>query len=291
MREARGSALAVALTLLVGVALVASARLTSVNVRQLTAADGWVRHTHAVLETLQGVLSSLQDAETAERGFIITGDPGYLDPYSEGRKVALGRVDRLAELTKGDPAQRERVEAMRPLVARKLDVLERAIAARKAEGGFEAAREVVLSGEGKRIMDVLRAQVGEMETAERQLLAERTLASAAAARTALVTNAIGGLASLGLLAAAFAAWRKRARDRERAAALLRAEKEKFRTTLTSIGDGVVVTDAAGRITMTNETARSVLGWDDDALGRPLEEVFRIVNEHTREAVESPVRKV
>ena len=291
MREARGTALAVALTLLVGVALVATARLTSANVRHLTAADGWVRHTHAVLETVQGLLLSLQDAETSERGYIITGDPRYLEPYAEGRTVALGHLDRLAELERDNPAQRERIEVMRPLVARKLDVLERAIASRKGAGGFEAARAIVLSGDGRRVMDVLRDRVAEMEAVERQLLAERTRASAAAARTALVTNAIGAFGSLGLLAAAFAVWRRRTRERDRAAGLLRAEKEKFRTTLTSIGDGVVVTDAAGRVVMMNETARTVLGWNDDALGRPLEDVFRIVNEHTREVVESPVRRV
>ena len=74
-------------------------------------------------------------------------------------------------------------------------------------------------------------------------------------------------------------------------ALLR-ERELLATTLASIGDGVVVTDADGRITSVNRQAEQVTGWtDEDARGRPLPEVFRIVNEDTRESVENPVAKV
>jgi len=63
-------------------------------------------------------------------------------------------------------------------------------------------------------------------------------------------------------------------------------------TLRSIGDAVISTDAEGRVRFMNPVAQRLTGWDmADARGRPLEEVFRIINEHTREAVESPVSKV
>ncbi len=292
MRELRGTATAVALTLLVAAALVVNARLTAGNVRRVAAADARIGHTHEVLETLQAMLSSLQDAETGQRGFIITGDHKYLAPYDAGRTLALGRLNRLAELTCDDLLQQQRVVAMRRLVEQKLGELEHTIAIRKsATGGFEVARAVVLSDDGKRVMDALRADIAEMVSAERLLLAERARASAIATRTATITNVLGLVGSLALLMAAFGAWRSRTRERERAAAFLNEEKEKFQATLTSIGDGVVVTDHVGRITILNATASSVLGWNDDAVGRPLDEVFRIVNEDTREPVESPVRKV
>jgi len=282
----------VALTVLVGVALVANARLTTANVRRVAEADAWVSHTHEVLETLEGVLSSLQDAETGQRGFIITGAAEYLTPYYAGRRAAPRRLNRLAELTRDDPPQQKRIDAMRPLVEQKLDELEHVMKLRKsAADGFETARAVVVSDDGKLVMDTLRAKVADMDKAERRRLADRALASAVATKTATVTNLLGLAGSLVLLMAAFSVWWSRTRERERAAALLNDEKEKFRTTLTSIGDGVVVTDHAGRITMLNATASSVLGWNEDAVGKPLDEVFRIVNEHTRESVESPVQKV
>jgi PAS domain S-box-containing protein len=81
------------------------------------------------------------------------------------------------------------------------------------------------------------------------------------------------------------------RVRERTSDLERA-REWFQITLASIGDAVIATDTAGRVTLMNAVAQGLTGWpQNDANGRPLDEVFRIVNEHTRDTVESPVTKV
>jgi PAS domain S-box-containing protein len=77
-------------------------------------------------------------------------------------------------------------------------------------------------------------------------------------------------------------------ERERAEQTLREQREQLRVTLESIGDAVLVTDAGGAVTFLNPVAQGLTGW---AAGRPLEEVFRIVNEETRRAVENPVRRV
>lgn len=78
----------------------------------------------------------------------------------------------------------------------------------------------------------------------------------------------------------------------RAESAERIERQRFETTLRSIGDGVLATDAEQRVTFANSVALSLLGWPEkEILGKPLDEVFRIVNEETRAAVESPVRRV
>src|SRR5213075_2352503 len=65
----------------------------------------------------------------------------------------------------------------------------------------------------------------------------------------------------------------------------------FETTLQSIGDAVITTDTEARVTFMNPTAERLTGWNwKDANGRPLLEVFNIVNEDTRHTVESPVTK-
>lgn len=77
-------------------------------------------------------------------------------------------------------------------------------------------------------------------------------------------------------------------------ARLRAQEyaEQLRTTLASIGDGVIATDDAGRVTMLNGVAESLTGWtSQEAVGQPLEAVFRIANEQTRRPVENPVQRV
>ncbi|HYH85521.1 MAG TPA: DUF4118 domain-containing protein, partial [Pyrinomonadaceae bacterium] len=81
----------------------------------------------------------------------------------------------------------------------------------------------------------------------------------------------------------------RSRRAERAA---RKSRESLETTLKSIGDGVISTDAEGRIEFMNAVAERLTGWPSaEARGRALSEVFRIINEQTRELVESPVAKV
>ncbi len=73
---------------------------------------------------------------------------------------------------------------------------------------------------------------------------------------------------------------------------LDAERERWRITLTGIGDAVIATDPHGRITFLNPVAESVTGWKrQESIGRPLETVFKIINESTRAAAENPVRKV
>ncbi|HEV3143684.1 MAG TPA: PAS domain S-box protein [Gemmataceae bacterium] len=80
-------------------------------------------------------------------------------------------------------------------------------------------------------------------------------------------------------------------ERKEAEAALQHEKNRLHATLTSIGDAIMVTDAEGRITLMNRVAEDLTGWKEEAIGRPLDEVFRIVNEETRGRVESPVGRV
>jgi PAS domain S-box-containing protein len=73
---------------------------------------------------------------------------------------------------------------------------------------------------------------------------------------------------------------------------LERQREQLRVTLASIGDGVIVTDTAGAVTFLNPVAAELTGWSPhEAAGRPLEQVFSIVNESTRKPVESPVKRV
>ncbi len=81
------------------------------------------------------------------------------------------------------------------------------------------------------------------------------------------------------------------KSKEAESALVESE-ERFRTTLYSIGDGVITTDPTGKVSMMNPVAEQLTGWSQtDATGKILEEVFRIINEEIREQVEIPVRKV
>ena len=153
------------------------------------------------------------------------------------------------------------------------------------------SRQYLLQGEGKRVMDLIRDEIYGMQQLERALLARRVAASRANTRTALATTIVGLSLGLVLVTMVITLVARNLAARQRAADVLHAERERFRTTLTSIGDAVVVTDAQGRITLLNPVAQALTGWSAEALGEPLDTVFRIVNEATRETVENPVSKV
>jgi PAS domain S-box-containing protein len=81
-------------------------------------------------------------------------------------------------------------------------------------------------------------------------------------------------------------------ERQQAEAAIHEQRERLHVTLASIGDAVVVTDSQGRVTFLNPVAASLTGWTEaEALGKDITEVFRIVNEYTRHAVENPIHKV
>ena len=165
--------------------------------------ERWRVHTYEVLSALDGVYASLVDAETGQRGFLLTGLEPYLDPFIRGSREVDKAVDRVKELTADNARQQKRIDALRPLTAAKLAVLQETIDLRRTKG-LEAALEVVRSDRGKRVMDEIRALVAELATEERQLLDSRSKEAESNA-TALTRLIVLGttLAVLLLVAASF----------------------------------------------------------------------------------------
>ena len=173
------------LTLLVGIAAV-------MVVLRLRDAIDQVDHTYTVISHLDGLVAALVDAETGERGFIITGDSAYLEPYALGRAAVDSHLVAVRRLTADDPIQQLRLDSLAVIAHERTDALEEGIALRKS-GGVGSAAVVVASGRGKRIMDRARRLVGVMEGAERLLLAERDARRGATRRLVLFIIAAGTL--------------------------------------------------------------------------------------------------
>src|SRR5688500_13765700 len=90
---------------------------------QLRSATSGVAHSHQVTNGLESVLSLAKDAETGHRGFVITGDPRYLEPYDAAITVVLEQVDALERLTADDSWQQAHISEVRARLADRLDVL------------------------------------------------------------------------------------------------------------------------------------------------------------------------
>jgi len=252
-------------------------------------------------EETEVFLSLLKDAETGQRGFVITGDRQYLAPYDAAQAWVGRQLERLRGLTGEMPDQHARVAALQTLVRRKLDELRDTITAREG-AGFEAAARVVATGQGKYVMDEIRSVIDEMRAEEAGLLVERRAVAAREARLTTATTLGGLTVAFGLLVAAGLLLNSAVveRERERAArttaqalAAVLAESETWlRVTLASIGDAVVASDEHGRVKLMNRVAESLTGWSEgDASGRALADVFVIVNEHSRRPVPNPADKV
>jgi PAS domain S-box-containing protein len=294
MRSRLTRAQIVALALLVA-ALLIDAVLTLHHIREVATSVQWVSHTHEVLGQLEQVVSTLKDAETGQRGYLLTGERAYLDPYDQAVARLRGQLERLRQLTIDNPPQTAHVLKLEQLAADRLTVLRQELERFRAEPdknrALQLSRQFLLQGEGKHAMDLIRDEIYGMQQLERALLSRREAASRANTRTALASTVVGLGLGLLLITMVIGLFARNLAARQRAADVLHAERERFRTTLTSIGDAVLVTDAHGRITLLNPVAKTLAGWGDEAVGQPLEAVFRIVNEATRETVENPVSKV
>ncbi len=161
------AAFALAFLLLLGIGAAAYRNLSTLSNTSYA-----VSHAHAVLEDLAALLSIAKDAETGQRGFVITGDEAYLDPY----QAALGRLgptlQELRELTADEPLQQKRLDEAESLANTKMAELKRTIDLRRASG-FEPTRAEISKGLGKRTMDDLRQVLGQLERDQRAVLKQR----------------------------------------------------------------------------------------------------------------------
>src|SRR5271155_1457175 len=126
-----GFGLSVTMLLIVGIVAYRSTDALVVNNHNVT-------HTHAVLEDLAHVLSIMKDAETGQRGFVVTGNEAYLEPYDSALASIYRAVDDLRLLTSDNPRQQSRIAEARPLIEAKLAELKRTIDLRRNQG-FDAA--------------------------------------------------------------------------------------------------------------------------------------------------------
>jgi methyl-accepting chemotaxis protein len=187
---------AISFVLLLGIGTVAYRGIDT-----LTKTSYAVAHTHVVLEHIAGVVSQLEDAETGQRGFVLTGDDAYLDPYRSAVDSLGKLVKDLRDLTVDNPSQQKRIDAAEPLIQAKLAELKRTIDLRR-QGGLEPALKLVQTGEGKKAMDDLRAVADQMEREERDLLKRRADEVEMASGNARITIIFGTLFCLLFVTAA-----------------------------------------------------------------------------------------
>jgi PAS domain S-box-containing protein len=254
--------------------------------------------------------------EASERGYLIMGEEDYLRPYDMAKRTLAGQLASVKRLTADNPDQARRLTGIEALVDAKLAELKEVIEVRRSQG-LEAAHALMATGKGQALTEEIHKRLTEAQEDELRLLQARTTTRDADLRKTRLALLAGGVLSLLLLMTVFCFLMQENNRRRRAeaelrrheadlqktvlartAALsqanesLREQREWLRVTLSSIGDAVLATDTAGRITFLNPVAESLTGWEEkEALGQPSQNVFRVINEETRVPGEDIVASV
>jgi signal transduction histidine kinase/CheY-like chemotaxis protein/CHASE3 domain sensor protein len=164
------------------------------NITTLWKDNREVIHSHDVIVALDELLSTAKDAETGQRGFLLTNDPNYLQPYNAAKSALAAKVDAIAELTVDNPRQQSRIAALRRHVDAKIAELQETIEVRRTQSA-EAALAIVRTDRGKMEMDAIRAEIAAMSREEDDLrdkrLAEMSRAYSAAKYSSVVSDLLG----------------------------------------------------------------------------------------------------
>ncbi|HUB12758.1 MAG TPA: CHASE3 domain-containing protein [Acetobacteraceae bacterium] len=217
--------------------------LTYLQIVSDQAAGEWVRHTYQVISESGQLDLAVRDAETGQRGFLLTGQDAYLAPYHDAlERIALIQSE-LVRLTADNPAQQARLRRIAGLVRQKLDELSQTIRLRQ-DDGLDAALAIVRTNRGEVLMQEITAVLGEVTAEEEHLLDQRRQEAAAAdarARWIAGGGMVLGLAMLGSALFMLARAREELAQSAAAAHLLATQ---IRTAFDSLSQGVAVFDAA-----------------------------------------------
>ena len=134
--------------------------------------DQWVRHSLAIRSELQVIQTLILRAESAQRGYLVTGREDYLSPFDPAGGALQSALDQVASLVSDNPQQIAAISTLRQSVSAKFDELERTINLRKAGRG-EDALALVNSDEGQRVMGRIVDQVAAMQGNEDRILEAR----------------------------------------------------------------------------------------------------------------------
>jgi signal transduction histidine kinase/ActR/RegA family two-component response regulator len=154
--------------------------------------EQWVNHTYKVMSELDATLSTIIDAETGQRGFLITGIDSYLDPYNEAIVKVSDHLKSIRNLTIDNPDQQRLISILEPSVNERLGIIAETIRLRRQDG-FETARSIILTNKGRTAMDAIRKIIADMKHEEENLLHQRNAESDASAWQARWTYFIAGI--------------------------------------------------------------------------------------------------
>ena len=255
--------LAGALLLLAAIAIVSVRHIGS-----LVDSGRRVNLTHTVIGEIEQVLADLQDAETGQRGFLLTGDERFLDPYKTSVAHVPEQIRALREVTADNAQQQSAVNTIENLATQKLAALKEGIDRRRRQSVTIAPPDLDLLQSGRAIMDRIRLEVADMRTREESKLGDRATALADDSRQALLLILLGNGAAVFLLLLVFMLLQRESGQRH--AAQINAQKRaaEVEDLYNNAPCGYHSLDKDGLIVNMNDTELLWLGYTrDEVIGK------------------------
>ena len=268
------------------------------------------RRTYALIVGANTLLGNLQDAETGQRGYALTGNEAFLEQYLAVRDHISGDLEALRAGTVVKVGQ-QHLNTLAPLVDAKLADIAQVIELRRSNN-MPATIALVQSGQGRPLMNSIRTEINSyIQMEEVELARHEANLQESLRRLFFIVVAVSLLTLLFSLSLVFFIYRETqhqlkkllhqetrdlleiqeetSRQLQQANATLHISEEKLAVTLNSIGDAVITTDAQGRVTLINPLAERLTGWTQtQANGRPVDDIFHIISKETRQPATIPI---
>jgi len=278
-----GFAVALFLVVTVGIASVASiGRFARIH-EEMTAS-------HNALTKLESTLTDLGVAESAQRGYVITGDETYLGPLNSSIATAFGRIGELRATTVPGSAYASQLGELARLAQNRVDVINEVIGARR-EAGQDSAARIVARGHGRAVMDSIHFIAQDMERTESQRLLDVSARADSRARLAYLIIIVGSLFAFLVVLAAGLVIRRDYTERRRAEHALRESETLLSQFMENLPIGVIVIDAQWQPRFANNAAVDILGPSVlvDTGERPLP-LFRVAEQRPYPAADTPLAR-
>jgi PAS domain S-box-containing protein len=245
---------------------------------RLIEAKNRVAQTQERINSLEQLLSQVKDAETGQRGYILTGEERYLEPYKTASATVNQNIQNLRKLTANAPDQQRQLDALESSIKNKLAELKGTIDQRKYQG-FDSALQMVRTNLGQKLMENIRSRVREMKNAENALLKQQLAAAGTSGRFTILTLAIGIALTLVILCGIYSLIYHEIVERQRVEETLKKERNFISAVIDTSSALVVVLNREGKIVRFNRACEQTTGYTfDEVRGRYLWNLFIIPEE-------------
>ncbi|MEA5580936.1 GAF domain-containing protein [Nodularia harveyana UHCC-0300] len=205
------------------------------------------------------IVSLMTDAETAQRGYILTGNPSYLEPYQWAVPRVAEQLERFKKLTVNEPDEQSKIPPLETLIVQRFAAIQANIELREKQG-FDVTLEVIQTNQGKKLMDNIRELVTEIQQLEEQQLQEQSLAASISRRNSIITIAIAICLCFLILAVVYYQIYQEVTERTRTEELLKKERNFIAAIVDTASVLVIALDTQGRIISFNKACEQTTGY-------------------------------